>query len=244
VVSGYDVGEDSMGVRRNVGILTETPGLYERLSAEHNLRIYASLYEVKDAAGQVEKYLRLLGLWERRREAAAKLSKGMRQKLAIARALLHEPPVLFLDEPTASLDPESAHMVREFVAELGREGRTILICTHNLDEADRLSDRIGVIKTRLLMVDTPDRLRSNLFGRKVVFQVRKADRAVAQAVAALPFVEACQAADSKLTVTLEDPETHNPEIVRMLVGLGVDLLFVDELRRSLEDVYLHLMKEA
>jgi ABC-2 type transport system ATP-binding protein len=244
VVDGYRVGQDNMDIRRHVGILTETPGLYERLSAEHNLQIYASLYEVEDIAGQVERYLRMLGLWQRRHEPAGMLSKGMRQKLAIARALLHEPRVLFLDEPTASLDPEAAHMVREFIAELGREGRAIFICTHNLDEADRLCDRIGVIKTRLLMVDTPDRLRSNLFGRKVVFHLRQANAAAAKAVAALPFVKDCSSIDSKLLVTLEDPETHNPEIIRMLVGLGVDLLFVGELRRSLEDVYLQLMKEA
>jgi ABC-2 type transport system ATP-binding protein len=244
VVNGYQVGRENMSIRRSVGILTETPGLYDRLSAEHNLQIYASLYEVEDVGAQVIKYLHMLGLWERRHEPAATLSKGMRQKLAIARALLHEPRVLFLDEPTASLDPEAAHLVREFVSELGREGRTIFLCTHNLDEADRLCDRIGVIKTRLLMVDTPDRLRSNLFGRKVVFHLRQADGAVAQAVAALPFVEDCSAIDNKLLVTLEDPEEHNPEIIRMLVGLGVELQFVGELRRSLEDVYLQLMKEA
>ncbi len=244
VINGYRLGQDNMCIRRSVGILTETPGLYDRLSAEHNLQIYASLYEVEDIARQVERYLHMLGLWERRHEPAATLSKGMRQKLAIARALLHEPQVVFLDEPTASLDPEAAHLVREFIAELGREGRTIFLCTHNLDEADRLCDRIGVIKTRLLMVDTPDRLRSNLFGSKVVFHLRQADKALAQAVAALPFVEDCSAIDHKLLVTLEDPETHNPEIIRMLVGLGVDVLFVGQLRRSLEDVYLHLMKEA
>jgi ABC-2 type transport system ATP-binding protein len=244
VVNGYHLGRDKMGIRRSVGILTETPGLYDRLSAEHNLQIYASLYEVEDIARQVEKYLQMLGLWERRREPAATLSKGMRQKLAIARALLHEPRVVFLDEPTASLDPEAAHLVREFIAELGREGRTILLCTHNLDEADRLCDRIGVIKTRLLMVDTPDRLRSNLFGSKVVFHLGKADGALAQAVAALPFVEDCTAIDNRLLVTLEHPETHNPEIIRLLVGLGVDVQFVGQLRRSLEDVYLHLVKEA
>ena len=244
VVNGYRVGTDDMSIRRSVGILTETPGLYERLSAEHNLQIYASLYEVEDIAGQVEKYLRMLGLWERRDESAATFSKGMRQKLAMARALLHNPRVLFLDEPTASLDPEAAHLVREFIAGLSQQGRTILLCTHNLDEADRLCDRIGVLKTRLLMVDTPDRLRSNLFERKVVFHLRQADAALAATVERLPFVQDWTAVDNKLLVTLDDAEMHNPEIIRMLVGLGADLQFVGELRRSLEDVYLHLVKEG
>ncbi len=120
--------------------------MYDNLSAEYNLRIYANLYEVKDPKGQVEKYLRMLGLWERRFDEAGTFSKGMKQKLAIARALLHEPRILFLDEPTASLDPELAHLVHDFIAELRKEGRTIFLCTHNLDEADRLCDRIEVLK--------------------------------------------------------------------------------------------------
>jgi ABC-2 type transport system ATP-binding protein len=244
LVNGYRVGRDDKDIRRTVGILTETPGLYDRLSTEHNLQIYASLYEVKDIAGQVEKYLRMLGLWERRHDPAAMLSKGMKQKLAIARALLHEPRALFLDEPTAALDPEAAHLVREFIAGLSKQGRTILLSTHNLDEADRLCDRIGVLRTRLLMVDTPDALRSKLFGRKVIFRLRQADGAMAETVAGLPFVKDCTVTDNKLLVTLDDPETHNPEVIRTLVGLGAELQFVGELRRSLEDVYLQLIKEA
>ena len=150
LVAGHRVGQDDQSIRRNVGILTETPGLYDRLSAERNLRIYAALYEVKNVTGQVEKYLRLLGLWERRHDAAGTFSKGMKQKLAIARALLHEPRVLFLDEPTAGLDPEASRLVRDFIAELKKEGRTIFLCTHNLDEADKLCDRIGVFKSSVI----------------------------------------------------------------------------------------------
>jgi ABC-2 type transport system ATP-binding protein len=244
IVNGYRVGQDDMNIRRSVGILTEVPGLYDNLSAERNLQIYASLYEVREPAKQVEKYLRMLDLWERRDDPAATFSKGMKQKLAIARAVLHQPRVLFLDEPTASLDPEAAHLVHEFIADLRKEGRTIFLCTHNLDEADRLCDRIGMFKTRLLVVDTPGRLRTELFGRKVVFHLRQADEAMAQAVRQVPTVNDVQIMDNKLVVALEDPEAHNPEIVRLLVGLGADVRFVGELRRSLEDVYLQLMKSV
>ncbi len=243
-VNGFQLGRDDTDIRRNVGLLTETPGLYDRLSAEQNLRIYASLYEVVDIDGQVEKYLRLLDLWDRRREPAATLSKGMRQKLAIARALLHEPRVLFLDEPTASLDPEAAHRVREFIADLGREGRTIFLCTHNLDEADRLCDRIAVLKTRLLMLDTPERLRHKLFKRQVAFQLAAADEDLAAQVRALPFVHECTMDDNRLLIHLDDPEAHNPQIVRLLVGLGADVQFVDEPQRTLEEVYLRLMRQT
>ncbi len=243
-VNGLAIGKDDTAIRRTVGILTETPGMYDNLSAEYNLRIYAALYEVKDVAGQVEKYLRMLGLWERRFDEAGTFSKGMKQKLAIARALLHEPRILFLDEPTAGLDPESAHLVRDFIAELRKEGRTIFLCTHNLDEADRLCDRIGVFKTRLLVMDTPDKLRNQLFGRKVVFHLRNADEKLAAEIGKLSFVREAKAIDNKLVIKLENPETQNPDVVRALVGAGADIQFVGELRHSLEDVYLELVKNA
>jgi ABC-2 type transport system ATP-binding protein len=197
---------------------------------------------VKDVAGQVEKYLRLLGLWERREDEAGEFSKGMRQKLAIARALLHEPRLLFLDEPTSALDPEAARLVRDFIDELKREGRTIFLCTHNLDEADRLCDRVAVFKSRLLVEDTPANLRRGLYGRQVVFHLREAGQPFVEAVRALPFVRQLQQIENKLLVQLDDPEAHNPQIIRALVAAGADLQFVGELRHSLEDVYLQLVQ--
>jgi ABC-2 type transport system ATP-binding protein len=244
IVNGHKVGANDKEIRRSVGILTETPGMYDSLSAEYNLNIYAHLYEVKDPKAQVEKYLSMLGLWERRYDEAGTFSKGMKQKLAICRALLHEPRLLFLDEPTAALDPESARLVRDFIAELREQGRTIFLCTHNLDEADRLCDRIGVFRSRLLVVDSPKNLRRQLFGRKVVFHLVSGDPALALQVQDLPFVQEARMVDSKMVVTIDDPETHNPDIVRLLVGAGVDIQFVGELRTTLEDVYLHLIQKG
>jgi ABC-2 type transport system ATP-binding protein len=244
VVNGFRVGEHDTEIRRSVGILTETPGMYDNLSAEFNLEIYANLYEVADPKGQVEKYLTMLGLWERRKDEAGTFSKGMKQKLAIARALLHEPRILFLDEPTAALDPEASKLVHDFITELRKEGRTIFLCTHNLDEADRLCDRVGVFKTHLLVVDTPANLRSQLFGRRVVFHLANSNETMASLIQALPFVREAKVIDNKLLVNLDDPETHNPEIIRTLVGAGAEIQFVGELRHSLEDVYLQLVKNA
>jgi ABC-2 type transport system ATP-binding protein len=243
-VNGFQVGERDIDIRRSVGLLTETPGLYDNLSAERNLEIYASLYEVQDVRGQVEKYLRFLGLWERRMDVAATFSKGMKQKLAIARALLHEPRTIFLDEPTAGLDPEASRLVREFILEIKEQGRTIFICTHNLDEADRLCDRIGVFKTRLLVVDAPVNLRRQVFGRKVVFHFKQADQKLVDALENHPSVTEARLVDQKIVATVADPEGNNPELVRLLVNQGADVQFVGELRRSLEDVYLELVKRA
>jgi ABC-2 type transport system ATP-binding protein len=242
-VAGFSLGKQDTDIRRTVGVLTETPGMYDNLSAEYNLRIFAELYEVQDVAAQVEKYLKMLGLYERRLDAAGTFSKGMKQKLAIARALLHEPHILFLDEPTANLDPEAAHLVRDFIADLKKEGRTIFLCTHHLDEADRLCDRIGVFKTRLLVVDTPANLRTSVFGRKVVFHLRAANEKLAGVVRKLPFTREVKVVENKLVVTLDDPDAQDPDIVRALVSAGADVQFVGELRHSLEDVYLQLVKD-
>jgi ABC-2 type transport system ATP-binding protein len=243
-IAGYKVGEQDPAIRASVGILTETPGLYEKLDAVANLSFFCELYGVPDPAAQVTRYLQMLGLWERRDERVGSFSKGMRQKLAIARALLHEPPLLFLDEPTSGLDPESARVVRDFIQELRGQGRTIFLCTHNLDEADRLCDRIAVIKRRLIRVDTPEGLRQSLYGSSVQVRLRVVAPEHLAAVRALPFVQQVEQADSSLTVKLSDPQTQNPQLVRALVAAGADILFVQEVAHSLETVYFDLMAQT
>lgn len=242
-VFGFEVGKDDQQIRRNVGLLTETPGMYDRLSAHKNLTIYAKLYEVQDVAGQVEKYLRMLGLWDRRNDPAGTFSKGMKQKLAIARALLHEPKVLFLDEPTAGLDPEASKLVREFIQDVKAEGRTIFLTTHNLDEADRLCDRVAVFKRQLRVVDSTSGLRDQLYGRQVVFHLADAAQPYLPILQTLSYIQKVDAVDNKLIVALEDPEAHNPKIIRMLVEANVRIQFVGELRHTLEDIYLQLVQD-
>jgi ABC-2 type transport system ATP-binding protein len=168
----------------------------------------------------------------------------MRQKLAIARALLHEPKVLFLDEPTSALDPEAARLVRSFIAELGSQGRTIFMCTHNLEEADHLCDRIGIFRSHLIEIDTPEALRRKYFGRQVVFHLRTAEQSWLAGIKALEGVQAVQLIDQKLVVDLQDPEKLNPQIIRILVKAGADIQFVGELRHSLEDIYLQTIRDA
>jgi ABC-2 type transport system ATP-binding protein len=187
-VDGFDVVAQPDEVRARVGILTETPGLYDKLSATANLDFFGRLYGLDAArrAAGIERYLRLFDLWDRRDDVAGTFSKGMKQKLAIARALLHDPSVVFLDEPTAALDPEAAFVVRESIETLRRAGRTIVLATHNLDEADRLCDRIAFVRGGLLRVDSPARLRGALGVRGLTIRLgAAADAATTGAVAGL-----------------------------------------------------------
>ena len=246
VLDGSLVGRDNEAIRAKIGILTESPGLYEKLSPRQNLDYFGRLYGMSDAARSdaVKRYLEMLGLWSRRDEPVAGFSKGMKQKLAIARALLHDPRVVFLDEPTSSLDPESAKIVRDFVAELKSEGHTIFLCTHNLDEADRLADRIGVMKQRLLQVDTPGNLRRSLYGRHVVVRMCAVSDAQEAAVRALPFVKSVDREDDRLILGLDDPDAMTPSVVTTLVGAGAEIQSVGEEKHSLEEVYLSLVEKG
>jgi len=241
-INGYELGREDTQIRRSVGILTESPGMYERLSAELNLSIFAKLYDVEDVPAAVGKYLNMLGLWERRHDPVGSFSKGMRQKLAIARALIHEPQTLFLDEPTTGLDPEAAKTIRDFIEELKTEGRTIFMTTHNLDEADKLCDIVGIFQQKLIALDTPAALRSQLFGRTVVFHLGTVNPEWSTLLGGLNGVRKVEAKENKLVVSLEDPEKQNPAIIRKLVELGADLQFVGEVRHSLEQIYIETLR--
>lgn len=244
-VNEYQIGRDDATIRRTVGILTETPGLYDRLTAEQNLVFFAQLYELSEqrAKQQAERYLRILGLWERRSDKVGGFSKGMRQKLAIARAFMHEPPLVFLDEPTAGLDPEAAQTVREFVKELGTEGHTIFLTTHNLPEADELCSLVAVFRTRLLQLGTPAHLRASLFGNGTIVRLAgDADQWI-PAARSLSFVKDVSAQAGVLSVRLDDPDAQNPALVQALVQSGAPIRYVEPFAYSLQDVYLQLVGE-
>jgi len=243
-VNGYELGRENDAVRASVGILTESPGLYAKLDALTNLSFFARLYGVSDIAGRVEKYLRMLGLWDARHQPAGSFSKGMRQKLAIARALLHEPRLVFLDEPTASLDPESARVVRDFICELRGQGRTIVLCTHNLDEADRLCDRIGLIKQRFIRVDSPLRLRQELYGVRLRVRVVEVLPQYTSAVRSLPFVRDLQTSADCMSMTIDDPLKNNPALLKALVASGAQVQYLEEEKAPLESIYFDLMGQS
>jgi len=241
-----DKEQDCLEIRKIVGLLPENVGLYENLSAYRNLDFFGKLYEVPGQKRQenIEQLLRLLGIWERREDVVGTFSKGTKQKIAIARALIHDPKVLFLDEPTANLDPEAAKTVRDFILDLKKEKRTIFLNTHNLDEAERLCDRIGILKTRLIAVDSPQNLERSLYKRKTIVHLENVSDRVLSAVKNLSVVKNVRTVDNKTVLDLDNPEKDNPEVVKAIVAAGGNIQYVTELKSTLEDVYLKLIREA
>jgi ABC-2 type transport system ATP-binding protein len=219
-ITGIELSPENAGVARGrIGLLTEAPGLWERLSVRNNLLTYARLHGVADAGTRVDAVLAQVDLSDRASDAAGKLSKGLKQRVAIARALLHDPPVLLLDEPTSGLDPASARHVRDLILDLRSQGRAVLVSTHNLGEAEELSDRIAVLKTQLLALDTPAALRGADGTGRVVIHLE--DRTQVEFPIAGP--------------------AEIPDIVAKLVAEGKRIVRVMPEQRSLEDTYLDLV---
>ncbi|MCL4519146.1 MAG: ABC transporter ATP-binding protein, partial [Thaumarchaeota archaeon] len=170
-IGDYEIASksDQPKIRKMIGLLTENVGLYEELSAYDNLDFYGRFYKLGEQKRKerIEYLLKMLELWEKKDVAAGTFSKGMKQKLAIARALIHDPQVLFLDEPTANLDPAASKMVRDFILDLKKEKRTIFLNTHLLDEAEKICDRVAILKSRLITTGSPQELRRSMSGRKI-----------------------------------------------------------------------------
>jgi ABC-2 type transport system ATP-binding protein len=242
-VGGLPLGQQNDAIRRAVGLLTETPGLYEKLTPLQNLTFFAQLYglDAQEAQKRAEFYLQRFDLWERRNDLVGGFSKGMRQKVAITRALLHDPAILFLDEPTAGLDPEAARIVRDLVRMLQDEGRTIFLTTHNLQEVEELCDIIAVFRTRLIALGTPTELRDRLFGRGTVIELQGDAAQWLGLVTGLPGVRSVAAEGNTLRIVLEQPEQQNPQILNALVQAGAAIRYVLPLAHSLEQVYLELV---
>ena len=250
-VKGFTVGSDSLKVRETVGILTENPSLYERLTAFENMDFFAEAYGLSDQQKKQDRIKQLLtffGLWERRNARVATFSKGMKQKLAIARALVHEPPVLFLDEPTSGLDPESSKEVRDLIAILSaNEKVTVLLCTHNLEDAQKLCFRVMIInRGKKVIVGRTNDLRNRISGTlKVEITLKNLTPEIVTAVKNIPHVKQVHQDEStsKFSVNVDDIESDTPELVKKVVEVGGLILGVNVVRPSLEEAYIKLIKE-
>ena len=246
-IAGYQIGNsnNSLKIRRIIGLVPDNVGLYEELSAYDNLDYYGKLYECTEQQRRenIEYFLKMLGLWDKRNLSVGDFSKGMKQKVAIARALIHNPKLLFLDEPTVNLDPEYSKIVRDFILGLKKEGKTIFLNTHNLDEAQRICDRIGIIKTRLLTVNTPEQLEKSVFGNKIVIQLEEINESILAAVKNLkPKNLAVEG--NKIIIDVADPLKESPTFVKAIVSAGGNVQFVAKLNPDLEETYLKIVKET
>ena len=244
-IGEYEVGNnaDSLKIRKMIGFVPDNVGLYESLNAYDNLDFYGKLYDCNETQRKenIERFLKMLGLWEKRDVSAGTFSKGMKQKLAIARSLIHDPKVLFMDEPTANLDPESSKTVRDFILKLKKEKKTIFLNTHNLDEAQKICDRIAILNTKLMALGTPQELERSVSGRKTVIQLEQTSDLI---MTALKKVTARNIAvdGNKLTIDVVDPEKENVAIVDAIVRAGGHVQSVIVVGSTLEDAYLNLVR--
>jgi ABC-2 type transport system ATP-binding protein len=246
LVGDYDVVAHPEKVRSVVGVLTEQHGLYLRMSGLEYLDYFGRIYRLSAAERRqrCEYLLEYFGLAEVADQPIGQYSKGMRQKLAIARALIHSPQVLLLDEPTSAMDPESAHLVRQSIAGLRAENRTIIICTHNLIEAEMLADHIAIIyRGRIVVSGSVASLKRELLGPPE-YDARLRDRRPAATLDLPPGVTLVEEADSRLRFRIEDPPTANPLLLRCLLENGLEVVTFEEVPRSLEQVYLLAMKRV
>jgi ABC-2 type transport system ATP-binding protein len=231
-------------IRERISIMPESPGLYLRLTVAENLECFADLYELRDAPERIAAALRAVNLVDRANDPCRSLSKGLRQRVGLARALLNDPSVLFLDEPTSGLDPVAAREVHDLIDEQRKSGVTIFLTTHRLEEAERLCDRVAILNTTLRLIGRPDELRKQLFTRTLDVRIRAPLDNADRVFAGLPGVESWEPGELGVYVlTVSDPSIATPEVARALVAAGADLLFLGESRHSLEDVYLDLIDE-
>jgi ABC-2 type transport system ATP-binding protein len=245
IVAGLELTpENGVEIRRRISIMPEAPGLWLRLSVLENLECFADLYEVPDAAQRIDRALRVTDMTDRARDACGVLSKGLRQRVALARALLSDPQVLFLDEPTAGLDPAATRDVHELILELGRSGVTIFLTTHRLDEAERLCDRVAILNTTLRTIGRPDELRDRRFARTLSVRTVAALAAPGQVFDGLAGVDGWRPdGDTGYVLDVSDQAVAAPAVTRALVAARADVLSISESRHSLEDVYLELIDE-
>jgi ABC-2 type transport system ATP-binding protein len=242
-IDGVELAGAPDRIRSRIGLLTEAPGLYERLSAEANLMLHARLQGLprEKRRKRIRECLELVGLADRGGELVATFSKGMKQKVAIARAVLHEPSAIFLDEPTSGLDPESARDVRDLIRHLRAAGRAIFLCTHNLDEARRLCDRVAIFRTRVLRLGTPRDLEREVLGRRLAIRLAEPSERFAAVARGLASVRDVEVEDGQMLVSLDDADEDAPTLVRALVEAGARVQRVSELDSALEAAYLSIV---
>jgi ABC-2 type transport system ATP-binding protein len=255
VVAGFPLSPaNGAEIRQRISIMPEAPGLYRRLTVTENLDFFARLYGLPQREQRIKEALAAVGLGDRADDLTGSLSKGLRQRAALARTLLNDPAVMFLDEPTSGLDPLAAHEVHGLITALRDRGVTVFLTTHRLDEAERLCDRVAIMNTSLLTIGRPDELRQTMFSRSLTVTTAAPLDRPDQVFTGLPAVQGWQATDRQAdsaesrpagyTLTVSDPAQAAPAVTRALVAAGADVLSIAESRHTLEDVYLELIEDT
>jgi ABC-2 type transport system ATP-binding protein len=251
VIAGIPLSTaNAADIRQRVSIMPEAPGLYLKLTITENLEFFARLYGLPGRRARIARALEAVGLSDRAHDLCGSLSKGLRQRAALARTLLNDPTVMFLDEPTSGLDPAAAHEVLGLIGALRDRGVTVFLTTHRLDEAERLCDRVAIMNTSLRTIGRPDELRQALFSRSLAVSTAAALARPGEVFDGLPGVRAWQdshqadGAPADYTLTVTDPVAVAPAVTRALVAAGADVVSIGEPRRTLEDVYLQLVDDA
>ncbi len=245
-IGNMDISDqnDTQKIRKIIGYVPDNVGLYEQLSAYENLLFYGKLYDYpeRELETNIEKYLRIVDLWDERNKPVGTYSKGMKQKVALARALVHEPTLLILDEPTANLDPESSKNIRDLILDLKKEGRTILFNTHNLDEAQRICDRVGILKTTIRAIDTPNNLKEKYGSEKLI--VVRIDGVVESIIDSLKNSGFSVLTNNGNDLTIESTgnSDENQAIIDVVNRAGGKIKSINEVTSSLEDVYIRLVE--
>lgn len=245
-VGGYDIAKHPQEVRANVGVLTEQHGLYMRMTGEEYLDFFGKVYglDAKTRKSRSDYLLEYFGLMEAAHRRSGEYSKGMKQKLALARALIHDPAVLLLDEPTSAMDPESAQLVRNEISRLRSSSRTIIICTHNLAEAEALSDQIAIIyRGRILLNGTLEELKRAVLG-PVEYEAKFAHEFNAGEFDLPPGAELTSRSATSLRFRVDAPLEVNPKLVNVLTSRNAPLVSFQEVPKKLEHVYLKTMADA
>jgi ABC-2 type transport system ATP-binding protein len=246
-IGGYEIGNkaDSLKIRKIIGFVSDNVGLSENLTAYDNLDFFAKIYDCPETQRKenIKRFLEMLGLWEKRNVLAGTFSKGMKQKLAIARALIHEPQVIFMDEPTANLDPEASKTVRDFILHLKKEKKTIFLNTHNLDEAQRICDRVAIINTSLRAIGTSQELERSVSGKKTVIGLeQQANDVVLKALKKL-LLKNLSSESNTIRFDVEDPDKENSPVVEAIVQAGGHVKSINVVGSTLEDTYLKLVRK-
>jgi ABC-2 type transport system ATP-binding protein len=238
------VPENGVEIRQRISVMPENPGLYLRLTVEENLRFFAGLYGLRHPESRIAQALEAVNLRGRANDPCGSLSKGLRQRVGLARALLNDPQLVFLDEPTSGLDPVATREVHELIEGLRQQGVTVFLTTHRLEEAERLCDRVAIINTALRTIGRPQDLRAQLFSATLLVTTRRPLADPAQLFTAVTDIQGWQYDDARTyTLTVTDPEEVAPELTRALVAAGADVLSIGAGHHSLEDVYLQLVDE-